>query len=271
MGYDSVWATDHIIVEKGRGWPYERVFDSVITMAYASGITKLIRFGTSVMILANRNPILTARQLATIDILSEGRAMLGVGSGYNEPEFRFLNSNFHDRGKRLNESIRVIRALWRGDTDFRGVYTQFENASFGPPPIQKELPILVGGLGINAMRRAIDLGDAWHPTLEGSWPEDFDRLVSQFRRLPRGKDKPIFVRVGLNGRLRDPIYVHMPDNQKRSAFCGDRKKNREIINHLQDLGVSHVILDTNSPNFAAGGIPLRNQIQDIRTFAQEFL
>src|SRR4029077_4953369 len=142
-GCDSIWTTDHILMPRNSGTPYERIFDSLSTLAYLAGITKRVKLGISSLIIAMRNPVVVAKQLATIDNLSGGRVMLAIGAGWNEKEFAHLGSNFHNRGKRVDASIRVIRALWRGEKSFKSrvLGLEFSDAVFEPRPIQKHLAI----------------------------------------------------------------------------------------------------------------------------------
>ncbi len=118
LGYDSVWCTDHILMPERSGTPYERIFDSLTSLAYLAKATKRVRLGISSLITPMRNPVIVAKQLATIDNLSNGRIMLATSVGWNETEFSHLGSNFHNRGRRLDESIRLIRSLWSGKTSF---------------------------------------------------------------------------------------------------------------------------------------------------------
>src|SRR5437899_12921233 len=104
--------------QRNSGIPYERIFESITMLAYLAGVTSKVRLGISSLITAMRNPVVVAKQLATIDNLSNGRVMLATSAGWNEKEFSNLGSNFHNRGRRLNESIRMIRALWSGRRSF---------------------------------------------------------------------------------------------------------------------------------------------------------
>src|SRR5207245_11455828 len=115
-GCDSLWTTDHILMPKNSGTPYERIFDSITTLAYLAGINKRVKLGISSLIIAMRNPVVVARQLVTLDNLSGGRLMLAIGVGWNEKKFAHLGSNLHSRDKREDESIRLIRAIWRRET-----------------------------------------------------------------------------------------------------------------------------------------------------------
>lgn len=272
LGYESVWMTDHVMVGRGPYPMYENILDSFVSLGYLAGITRRMKLGFSVLVIALRNPIVVAKQLSTIDTLSNGRAIVAIGAGYNDTEFGFLGSNFHNRGKRVSESIKVIRALWKGEKDFTGAYTQFKDAAFGPLPPQKELEIWVGGTSTPAMERAISLGNAWHPTVL-SLPL-VDKLITQFRGLPGGKDKPITARIGLDSKSNDTtvidprLKVGDPESEGvMTVLCGDRDKNKEILDHLEHLGITHLIVDPN----LNGTTPVRDQIESIRAFAGDFI
>src|SRR6266849_334480 len=167
-GCDSLWTTDHILMPKNSGTPYERIFDSITTLAYLAAVTDKVKLGISSLIIPMRNPVLIANQLATVDNISHGRLMLAAGAGWNEKEFAHLGSNFHNRGKRLDASLRLIRALWGGETSFKSriLGLEFSDAVFEPHPIQKRLSIWIGGTSKAAMKRAATLGDAWHPNVQ---------------------------------------------------------------------------------------------------------
>src|SRR6267143_516780 len=136
---DSLWTTDHVLMPRNSGTPYERIFDSITTLAYLAPITNRVRLGISSLIIAMRNPVVVAKQLATIDNLSGGRLVVAIGVGWNEKEFVHLGSNFHNRGKRVDASIRLMRALWRGEASFksRALGIELSDAVFDPRPIQK--------------------------------------------------------------------------------------------------------------------------------------
>jgi alkanesulfonate monooxygenase SsuD/methylene tetrahydromethanopterin reductase-like flavin-dependent oxidoreductase (luciferase family) len=110
-GCDSLWTTDHILMARNSGTPYEKIIESITTLSYLAAITSRAKLGISSLITAMRNPVVVAKQLATIDNLSGGRLILATSAGWNEKEFAHLGSNFHNRGKRLDASIRLIRAL----------------------------------------------------------------------------------------------------------------------------------------------------------------
>jgi alkanesulfonate monooxygenase SsuD/methylene tetrahydromethanopterin reductase-like flavin-dependent oxidoreductase (luciferase family) len=111
MGYDSIWTTDHILMPPQSGTPYERVLESVTTLAYLAALTSSAKLGVSSLIMAMREPVTVTKQLATIDVISGGRVMLATSSGWVEKEFKHLGSDLHTRGRRLDESIQLIRAI----------------------------------------------------------------------------------------------------------------------------------------------------------------
>ena len=240
-GCDSLWTTDHILMPRNSGTPYERIFDSISTLAYLAGITKRVKLGISSLIVAMRNPVVVAKQLATIDNLSGGRLMLAIGAGWNEKEFDHLGSDFHNRGKRVDASIRLMRALWRGETNFKSrvLSLEFSDAVFEPLPIQKHLTIWIGGTSKAAMKRAANLGDAWHPNVQPL--EQFAKLVADFREsFPEARTKEICVRIGVNTRAEQTEYKS-PLGEKRIMFSGNPAQNKQILSRLQELGVSYLV------------------------------
>ncbi len=264
--YDSVWCTDHILLPTNSNTPYERVLDSITTLSYLSAITSTVRLGISSLITAMRNPVVVAKQLATIDNLSNGRVMLATSAGWNETEFLHLGSDFHNRGKRLNESIKLIRALWSGDREFKGkILTQrFEDVVFEPAPVQKHLTIWIAGSSRAAMRRAAGLGDGWHPNVEPL--DQFEKLVKEFREnFPEASGKDICARIGLNLKAEKSEYISAR-GQRRVILSSDTQQNRKILNSLEGLGVSYIIL-VPSPD---GKATTSDQVETLKRFAAEY-
>lgn len=268
IGFDSVWTTDHVLMPKNSGTPYERIFDSVASLAYLASLTRKVKLGISSLIIAMRNPVVAAKQLASIDAFAGGgRVLLAVAAGWNETEFSFLGADFHKRGKHVDESIRLFRTLWRGETSFHGrtLKASFDDAVFEPKPEGSQIPIWIGGVSRAAMERAVELGDAWHPNVI---PLDtFRKLVGQFREIsPKAKQKDICVRIGLNTAAKDSEYTGAT-GEKRILFSGNMDQNHEIVAELEKLGVSTAVL-VPSPD---GKISTDVQIRSMREFANEFL
>ncbi len=240
-GCDSLWTTDHILMPRNSGTPYERIFDSIQTLSYLAGITTKLKLGISSLITAMRNPVVVAKQLATIDNFSQGRLMIATSAGWNEREFANLGSNFHNRGKRLDASIRLIRALWKGETSFksRTLGLDFRDAVFEPPPVQKHLPIWIGGTSTAAMKRAATLGDAWHPNVQPL--DQFSKLVAEFKEVSAEvAPKPICVRMAINPEA-DKSEYKSPQGEKRIMLSRNNAENKRIISELEALGVSYIV------------------------------
>jgi len=263
-GFDSIWTTDHILMPRNSGTPHERIFDSITTLAYLAGITKRVNLGISSLIIGMRNPVVVAKQLATIDNLSAGRLMLAIGVGWNEKEFAHLGSNFHNRGKRVDASIRLIRALWKGETSFKsGVLgLEFSDAVFEPPPVQKHLTIWIGGTSKAAMKRAATHGDAWHPNVQPL--DQFAKLVAEFRESsPEAKTKEICVRIGINPKAEQSEYKS-PLGERRIMLSGNQAQNKQILSSLEQLGASYVVA-VPSPD---GKASVSNQVESIKTLSR---
>jgi probable F420-dependent oxidoreductase len=186
LGFDSVWATEHIIVGPEAVDPYGRVYSALVTLGWIAGWTERIGLGTSIVLVPLHNPMHLAKEVATLQELSGGRFTLGVGMGWHKDEFEFMGVEFEGRGRRADEAIRLMRALWRGEHDFEGQYWSFHNATSEPHP-SPQPQIWVGGSSDLAIRRARELGDAWHPS-RGS-DADHVRCVTEqhpeLRVIPR--------------------------------------------------------------------------------------
>ena len=258
LGYDSIWLTDHVLMQKRSGTPYGRIFESLTSAAFLASVTRKVKIGISVLIIPMRNPVLVAKQLATIDCLSGGRLILGVGAGWNESEFRNLGADFHSRGVRLDDSINLIKALWNGKNSYVS-----KRASFEPSPVQKRLPIWVGGTSTAAMNRALELGDAWHP---GAYSmEETERFVEQFKRLRNSDGHPICLRIGLN--LKSTSIHGSFRGTKTLQFCGDMNKNESLLKKLRSMGVSYLLLTPDT----LGKTAIEDQSQSLSKFARKFL
>lgn len=253
-GWDSVWTTDHVLMATHQQRPYGHIVEALTTLAYVAGFTQRVRLGTSVIILAQRNPIIVAKETAAIDVLSRGRMILGIGTGWNAREFAYLGADFHRRGRILDEGIQVMRALWTQTTPaFEGRFFKFSNAIFSPKPVQPGgIPIWVGGNSEPAARRAARLGDGWHVT--GAAPEHIATLMDRVR--PEIQRQPFTLsarlEVDLSGRL--PAQYSGMDGSPRRRLSGLPK---DIIQGIEDyarIGVEHlacVFVDERLDDFLA--------------------
>jgi probable F420-dependent oxidoreductase len=264
LGYDSIWTTDHLLMPPQSGTPYERVLETITSLAYLAALTSTAKLGISSLILAMRNPVVAVKQLATVDQFSGGRVILATSSGWNETEFKHLGSDFHTRGRRLDESIKLFRTLWgEAEPAFEGktLPHKFSKVVFEPRPIQKHLTIWIGGTSKVAMRRAVNLGDAWHPNVT---PLDtFRKLVGQFRTLPGAAHKDICVRIGLSAKAQKSEYVGA-QGDRRFMLTGNVKENKETISELGRLGVKQMIV-VPSPE---GKTSIPDQVESLRFLAE---
>ena len=176
-GYHSVFLADHILVPRGleSKYPYSRDgsfpydpdqdwLDPLVALGYLAAHTTTLRLGTSITVVPMRHPIVTAKQIATADFLSAGRVIFGVGVGWMAEEFALLGESFHDRGRRMDEYLQLMKILWTEEhPHFDGEYFQVANCGFAPKPVQKpHMPLWVGGESQAALRRAARFGDGWH-------------------------------------------------------------------------------------------------------------
>jgi len=169
LGYESIWTGEHVILidpqEAPSPVPPESAFvDSVASLAFAAAKTERIKIGSGIILLPQRDPIVLAKELAGIDVLSKGRLLFGLGVGYVPGEFEALGIPFEERGPRATEHIEVLRTLWTQEKpSFDGKFTKFSGIQSRPLPTQKpHPPIIVGGNSPPAFRRAVAQGDGWY-------------------------------------------------------------------------------------------------------------
>jgi len=204
LGFETVWATEHIIVGPEAVDPYGRVYAPLVTLGWIAGFTKRIGLGTSIVLVPLHHPMLLAKEVATLQELSGGRFTLGVGMGWHRHEFDFMGVEFKGRGRRGDEAIRLMRALWKGERDFDGDFWSFHGATSEPHP-SKQPEIWVGGSSERAIRRALELGDAWHPA-RGSDVEHVRRVKKQhpeLRVIPRtaAENVDVMLEAGAEGAV----------------------------------------------------------------------
>jgi probable F420-dependent oxidoreductase len=264
LGFDCLTVADHVIVPKHISIPYPYTVDgkypgtgyhleTLTTMSFLAGATRRIRFITSVMIAPYRNPIITAKMLASLDVLSGGRVTVGLGVGWMKEEFDNLKAPpFKERGRVTDEYIHAFRQLWTTDNpSFDGKYCKFSDIVFLPKPVQKPtIPIWIGGHSQQALRRAGQLGDGWHPIggvptipLE---PEDVKRDLETLSGYAQaaGRD-PKSIHVALKGSLFDREKQTAPGRRRR--FLGGAGEIASDIRDYESVGVDTMIFDVRRP------------------------
>ena len=202
-GFESIWTVDHVVVPKGykSTYPYAasgrmgdgnedmHYPDPLIYMAYLASVTKTIRLATGILIIPQRNPIVAAKQIATLDQLSGGRIDLGIGVGWLEEEFNAIGVPFEGRGKRTDEHIAAMRALWANDfAEYHGDFVDFKPIFCRPQPHNRTVPIIVGGHSKAAARRAGRIGDGFFPA-RGTPHDLFDIVKTTAKENGRDPEK----------------------------------------------------------------------------------
>jgi probable F420-dependent oxidoreductase len=226
FGWQTVWTTDHVLVPGSAAGEYGRTFEAVETLAWVGARHPRLKLGTSVIVVPQRNAVLLAKELATLDVLSGGRLIAGVGVGWNETEFANLGmaDRFHRRGAYLDETIGLWRHLWSGSAEpFEGAFHAFTDFVFGPLPIQGDrLPIIVGGSSPAALRRAGGLADGYHATR--ATPDEMARRIPVVRAAAEAAGRPA-----------PALSVRLPVSSDLKAMLAD-------VRAFAELGVEHLAL-----------------------------
>jgi probable F420-dependent oxidoreductase len=228
-GFESLWTVEHVVVPAGyeSQYPYNRsgrmaggedspIPDPLIWMSWVAAKTERIKLATGMLIVPQRSPLITAKELATLDVLSRGRVMLGAGIGWLREEFEAIGVPFEGRGKRTEEYIAAMRVLWADDQPtYHGDTVNFDDARMWPKPLQRRIPVHIGGHGEVAARRAGRIGDGFFPGR--SKPEELVPLLQTMRDAAEkaGRD-PASIELTL-GAPPDPAFV-----EQLMGFGADR-------------------------------------------------
>jgi probable F420-dependent oxidoreductase len=256
MGLDSVWVTDHVIVPRDASLIYrEDMLDPLAVLPWLAGVTERIALGTSVIVLPYRSPLPVAKLLASVDVLSGGRLIVGVAVGWLEGEFEALGAPFRERGRRTDEAIELFRAVWT--EEYPTITTrnhQLANVKVSPMPLQKPRPpILVGGGSDAALRRAARLGDGWHAS--GMAPAAFRAgalaVGNHWKEAGREGDPQLTLRIPL---LIDGIHRPAVDQTllgSRHVVRGPVVSVTRELRQYQAAGCSHVALEVSYSTYPA--------------------
>jgi probable F420-dependent oxidoreductase len=212
LGFDDVWVSEHIIVPKDAGYPPSPNFwDPVLTLTWAAAVTRRVRLGTSVLVLPLRHPLPLAKELATLQNLSNGRLILGGGVGWLEAEFDALGVPFKERGRRMDEGIAMMRAVWTQDPvtfEAKWIPATITNMRAQPQPVAP-IPIWIGGSSDAAIRRALRL-DGWHGSRVA--PEQAADIVRRLRAERPDPGFTVSLRVTCNAHtvasMRDTLAIY---------------------------------------------------------------
>lgn len=231
LGFADVWVSDHIVHPAAQDYPSPYLCDPIVSLSYAAAATESIGLGTSVLVAPQHNPLQLANTLATLDALSGGRLTAGIGVGWSEAEFAALGQSFHDRGRRTDEIIPLLRACWRDDpVTFHGDFYNVDDIRVLPKPVH-DIPIWIGGSHERAYRRGIALGDGYQ--LIGVTPEQARVPVQRLRAARPDDGFVISLRTGW-----DPLGMD-PDRIRRE------------LDEYAAVGIQHVV-----------SAPWRNNLDD---------
>lgn len=239
--FDSLWVSDHVIVPRAIAsrYPYSPdgsfpippdipFLEPLAALLFVAGVTKKAKLGTTILVVPMRNPVITAKMLSTLDVLSNGRLILGAGAGWMAEEFEMLEVPFEQRGARLDDYLQLILALWTEDNpSFNGRYYKIDDVGFSPRPVQKpHPPIWIGGHSKPALRRAGRFAGAWHAAYVG--PELLKQQFAQVREHAEqaGRD-PNSIELTVRTRL--------PLNHPDQAIAQ--------IEACREIGVTHLVTE----------------------------
>ena len=229
LGYDHILAYDHVIgasTQSRPDWqgPYtsESMFqEPLVLFSYLAGLTKTIGLVTAVIILPQRQTILVAKQAACVDVLSNGRLRLGIGTGWNEVEYESLAENFNDRGIRSEEQIDLLRRLWKDEAiTYKGKWHKITDAGLNPLPSNKNIPIWLGGMAPQVIDRVARIADGWFPFVTKALESQIQQLIERAKVAER-----------------DPSTIGIECIVPLSTTV-------DKIKSLQDLGVTQVAIVT---------------------------
>jgi probable F420-dependent oxidoreductase len=241
LGYSTVWTTDHVLVDRGSAAEYGRIFDAILTLAHVAGRTKRVRLATSVIVVPQRQAVVLAKELATLDVLSRGRLTVGVGVGWNAIEFANLGvaDRFHSRGAYLDETIRLWRHLWSGSSEpFEGRFNNLSDFIFEPLPVQAGgIPIVVGGRSEAAYRRAGTVGDGYHFSV--TRPHELADRLTVVRAAAEAAGRPM---PAVSGRVTMLFDVTQLPPDVSWASIGTPEAIAADMRGFAAAGVGHIAL-----------------------------
>lgn len=259
LGYTHILAYDHVLganPNRPGGWQgpytYQTPFhEPFVLFGYMAGATQTIGFITGILILPQRETAVVAKQAATLDVLSNGRFRLGVGIGWNEVEYVALNQNFKTRGRRIEEQIEVLNLLWQKElVTYQGRWHTIPDAGLNPLPVQRPIPIWIGGHADAVLRRIAQMGAGWLPNYR-----DAARARPEIEKLAGF--------LAENGRALSDIGIEF----RLSYGDGNPDTWRQTISDWQTVGATHMSLNTMGLGFATP----RQHLEAITRFAQQIL
>jgi probable F420-dependent oxidoreductase len=220
-GYESLWVADHVVLPDppvaGRPMaPDMRLLEPIVALTFLAAHTSRIKLATGVIILPQRQAVVLAKQLASLDVLSNGRVIFGLGVGWCEPEMKSTGAPFAERGRVADDYLAAMRALWtQAKPAHRGTYVSFDGVQAMPRPVQNPIPIVVGGRTPPAYRRAVTQGHGWYGF--GMDVAETEKTVNALRETAKRSSRPADLGT-LEISITPPGY-DVPDNALRDAYA----------------------------------------------------
>lgn len=239
--FNSVWTNDHLLVPKEYAASYGRILESLATLSYVAGRTERILLGTSVLVLPMREVILLAKQSATLQILSRGRLVLGLGAGWLGGEFENVRLDFSQRGQYYDEGLQLFRWFMKGNANFAGEFYTIRDGVFDPTP-DKPIPLLIGGNSGQSIRRAAKLGDGWFPI---AIPPSELRAGRQKLSKLTSRRMEIALRISVvfseRARAMKPETATDSEGAINARLAGTREEILEQIRSYRKAGLDHLV------------------------------
>jgi probable F420-dependent oxidoreductase len=255
-GIDSVWVLDRLL------WPikpqtpyvaspdgslpvvYQNVLDPLTTLTYVAAVTERISLGTSVIDMFFQNPVVLSKRVTTLDILSDGRALIGLGIGWSKDEFEASGIHYKDRGTRADEYLQVLKKIWTDDVvEFKGRFYNIPASKIGPKPVQKpHPPILLGGFSPKTFSRIVNYANGWIGVAGFGPLEQLEQVINGLKESARKADKdPSKVSIYMVSYPNVSESASSSSNQTRTPMTGTIEQIGSDIEQIKAMGTDHII------------------------------
>lgn len=260
-GINSVWVLDRLLWPLNPQTPYkatpngilpvdfQSVLDPLTTLTFVAGVTKRILLGTSIIDMFFQNPVILAKRFATLDILSDGRTISGLGIGWSKDEYEVSGVPYKDKGSRADEFLQVLRKIWTDDVvEFKGQFYNIPASKIGPKPLQKpHPPILLGGFSPKTFSRIVNYANGWIGVAGFGPLEQLEQVINGLRESARKVDKdPSKIGIYI-GSYPNVLESPAPSNEERSPMTGTIDQIGSDIEQIKAMGTNHIFFGYMSP------------------------
>jgi probable F420-dependent oxidoreductase len=274
---DSVWVLDRLL------WPikpqtpyvaspdgslpveYQNVLDPLTTLTYVAAVTEQISLGTSVIDFFFQNPIVLSKRITTLDILSDGRVIAGLGIGWSKDEYEVSGIPYKDKGTRADEYLQVLKKIWTDDiVEFKGQFYNIPASKIGPKPVQKpHPPILLGGFSPKTFSRIVNYANGWIGVAGFGPLEQLEQVINGLKESARKSDKdPSEISIYM---LSYPNVLESPSNQIRAPMTGTIEQIGSDIEQIKAMGTDHIIF---GHLFSSVGRDLKKMVEVTKELAR---